>query len=153
MVHPLAWNALTWLPSQFPEFEAGPEDLSMHRRYALWAGHFYGRHGQDATTFVVLGATIPEEGRWRPLLTTEQDMGGPGQMSLGPNGPVFMTASGVVHDYGWSWYPSFSVDEESGEITLKTSPGDGALVTSTPSHRTDWPSLLTRNGLERVDPK
>jgi hypothetical protein len=65
---------------------------------------------------------------------------------------VFITASGVVHDYGWSWYTGFSIDEESGEITLQTSPGDGASMTFAPRNRTDWPSLLASNGLSQVDP-
>ena len=90
---------------------------------------------------------LTARGRWLPLLPSEEHLGGPGEMTISHEGPIFRTDSGVGHNYGWAGYPGYRTRSD-GKLVLFTDPGNGAKVVIDAEDPDSWIALFRENGLE-----
>lgn len=88
--------------------------------------------------------TLVARGVWMPVVNHAS--GGPGTFAIEAGRPIFRTDGGVVHDYGWRNYASWSV-APSGQFFVGMSPAVGARLRFEPADPEAWRALLSENGV------
>jgi hypothetical protein len=95
--------------------------------------------------------TARDRGQWVPLLLSQQDEGGPGVFRVTDGRPLFVTDSGMTHDYGWESYKDFQAKPEGFHINL--GPVSGGLIVLETTEPEKWSRIFTDAGLARREPK